>query len=263
VTDDDVAELNRLSDWFNRILISTLGSRKRIADLEARIAELEAGGTGPELPTVPFTTPPLLRNAGSWDDYPDAPLGRHRVREDGSLEITLGQKAGREERAERVVRHDFGISDPKAPNNFLREPMDTPRRYAVKVTVESLDTEDKVNLWQIHSGLKKRPPYLSFLAWGGVTRWRHDTGNGVRTDHAKRPLEVGYTYQLRVEAVWSKGPKGFVRAWQGEDQVIDYQGATVPDDDEAGYLIVGPYFPGTPEAFKAAFRFEDLIIGDG
>ncbi len=232
-----IREWEATVDAYASAKVRMLAQDQEIARLRARVRELEGEAPPPsKLERVPFTEPPLLLNKGSWDDYPDAPLGRHRVLEDGSLEITLGQKAGREERAERVVRHDFGLAQPGG-GGFLHEPMDTPRAYEVVLTIQpGAESVEKCNLWQIHTGGRTRPPYLSFMIWNGTTRWRHDTGTGERSDYAKKQLQVSHAYKIRVEAYWSKGIGGYVRVVEDGEKVIDYNGPTVAEDDSPPYM---------------------------
>jgi hypothetical protein len=70
-----------------------------------------------------------------------------------------------------------------------------------------------------------------------------------------------------VDACWSKGEIGFVRVklWASEnlvEDVIDYTGPTVAEDDSPPYMVIGPYLPGVAKDFETTVVFSDLRVGD-
>jgi hypothetical protein len=141
--------------------------------------------------------------------------------------------------------------------------MDTPRAYEVVLTIlHGAESVEKCNLWQIHTGGRTRPPYLSFLIWNETTRWRHDTGTGERSDYGKKAIQFGHEYKIHVEAVWSKGPKGYVIVEEDGVGLIRYTGPTVAEDDSAPYMVIGLYCPGIQKAFETTVVYDVLRLGD-
>lgn len=274
MTPADLAELERLTAFFDRVLFHATADRERIDELERRLAELEGGTPTPEpggeLPRVPFTFPPLKYNPGSWDKYADTGDNYHVVLDDGSLEIHVEQKA---QPAQRVLRRDFGLQDPAQEvgrGGFLREPANRLRRYELKIHVpEDYDGAGEMcNLFQWHTSSARRPPYLSFFLWSKSAYLRHNRPDETREDYKLGPIKKGHTYHVAVDAIWTsqswkKGFQGVLRASVDGKEIFDYVGPTFRDEeDEAPYVVFGPYYPSAKAPFKVTFTFSDLRIGD-
>lgn len=240
-------------------------SAQRVAALEAEVAALKERITkleGPppsSLPLVPFTFPPLVLNTGSWSD--DG-TGSHSV----SGGVLVARVRQSRQTTGRVVRRDFGLLALGTAANFVREPRGRLREYQLQVSLPANYNPaiGMCNFLQWHTHEARMPPYLAFFGWETGTRWRHILPSGEKRDHAVMDFQLGHTYSLRVQAIWSQGDDGLLRVWQDGKQVLDYRGPTYRKDEaQAPYLLFGPYGPNAQEAFDNSVSFHGLRVGDG
>lgn len=269
---EDLAELKRLSGWFDRLYLAATDDRTRIAELERRVLELERDvvpDPDPKpsgLPLIPFIEPPLKRNVGGWDNNTDQKVS-HVLLSNGTLRVSIAQ--GKQSKS-RVIRRDFGLQNPaEDPGRgaYLREPKETLRRYELKVKIPE-NYSGKGELCTLglkfHTHAARDPAYLAFIAWSTTTRWRiNHPDQGGRKDYGEAPIKPGHTYQLAVEAFWSQGKEGRLRAWTDGVQHVNYKGPNYSKDEaKPPYLLTGAYFPSADAAFSETFEFSDLRVGD-
>lgn len=251
-----------------------------IEELKKRLAVFE-GGTPPppdpppdsppsKVPLVPFTEPPLKRNVGTWDQSKDVEVF-HGLHPKDTLRVSLAQKKAHPEG--QVVRRDFGLQDPSFPPGggaYLREPDNKMRRYEIKVKIPA-DYSGAGGLCTIglkfHTHSAHDPAYLAWVIWTSTARWRvnHPDGAG-RSDFPEdgEPIKKGHVYHLVVEAIWSQGSNGRLKAWTDGVLKLDHKGPNYSKKEaKPPYLLTaGCYFPSAKAVFSETFEFSELRVGD-